>query len=250
MTIWRRGCVHKFLTCFRYRPTFFAVAGQFLGLGPVAPIFYFLCIVFGPTASDLAESSPQCPTIWRGRSIRLLLIVLLFHTLEAFAMFLASGYRIQHFWTWAWQLTPLWIGVFNVVVGQIIGVLHGKNSRVATPKPILVVLGLVSSSVWIYTLLYCPHSLSTIFIPEGGVQTEFIQHTRKALQADELGVFSSSILWLTYSFFDLHAAGFIASEWLFYTASLPIVTLCVGPGAAFVIGWWMRENVLESALKS
>ncbi len=163
-------------------------------------------------------------------------------------MFLAPEYTTRHYWTWAWQLSPLWVGLANVVAGTALGLLNSKGSlSVASPRMLLVTLGLISASVWVYTLLYCPYSLSTVFIPPLEPQAEFLLHTRTALQADEIGVFSSSFLWLAYSFFDFYTVGLVGSEWLFYAASLPIIMLCVGPGAAFIVGWCIRENMLASA---
>ncbi|KAI1085111.1 hypothetical protein F5B20DRAFT_589879 [Whalleya microplaca] len=231
-----------------YFPTIFSLAGQFLGIGPVAPLFFFLCIPFHLPASNLALSR----TVWHKSSIPLLPIVLLLHTSEVLAMFLAPDLSTRHFWTWAWQLTPLWIGLSNVVaerVFRLVGVSPSKKWPISSsPKLMLVVLGMISSSVWVYTLLFSPHSLSTVFIPQGGAQSGFSPHTRKALQVDELGAFSGTFLWLVYGFFDLYTAGLVGYEWIYYVAALPIVTLCVGPGTACLTGWYMRERIIGSKM--
>ncbi|OTA95932.1 hypothetical protein M434DRAFT_9400 [Hypoxylon sp. CO27-5] len=231
-------------------PTIFAVAGQLLGLGPVAPIFYFLCFTFGPTASDLARSSVQDRTVRRENSQLLLLVVLLFHTFEVFAIFLSPEFTTRHFWTWAWQLSPLWIGVGNVVLSTIAKPLLPKTHTLASPKLLLAVLGSISAGVWVCTLLYSPYPLSTLFIPLAEPQSEFVAHCRTALQADHLGVFSSSLLWLVYSFFDLHNAGLLGNDWLYKVALLPVITTFSGPGAAFAFGWYLREKALSSVKKS
>ncbi|KAI0012967.1 hypothetical protein F4779DRAFT_510067 [Xylariaceae sp. FL0662B] len=228
-----------------YLPTVFTVAGQFFGIGPVSGVFYFLYITFGPTSSDLARFAPG-RTVWHRGSVHLILIMLLFHTSEVFAMFLAPEFATRHYWTWAWQLTPLWIGVINVIFDQALSFLRLKKSPSISLAPLLVTLGLISGSVWLYTLLFSPYPLSTLFIPEAEEQFEFITHTRKVFQADELGVVANSLLWLAYSVFDLYAAGLLGSEWLYYAGSLPIVTLCLGPGTAIIVGWYLREKALAS----
>ncbi|RYP79581.1 hypothetical protein DL769_002891 [Monosporascus sp. CRB-8-3] len=229
-----------------YLPTIFTVAGQFLGIGPVSGVFYFLYITFGPTSSDLARST-QRQTVWHKCRIHFILIVLLLHTSEIFAMFLAPDFSTRHYWTWAWQLTPLWIGAANFLFDQALSFLRLKKSLFTSPAPLLIALGVVSGSVWLYTVLYAPYPLPTLFLPEAEEQFEFVTHTRRALQADELGVVTSSLLWLAYSFFDLYVAGLLESEWLLYAGSLPIVTLCLGPGTAIVVGWYLREKALASA---
>ncbi|KAI5920493.1 hypothetical protein F4810DRAFT_415687 [Camillea tinctor] len=37
---------------------FFTIAAQFLGIGPVAPVFYFLYIAFGPTSAEFVGVDP------------------------------------------------------------------------------------------------------------------------------------------------------------------------------------------------
>ncbi|RYP43177.1 hypothetical protein DL768_010050 [Monosporascus sp. mg162] len=231
-----------------YFPTLFGLAGQLLGLGPVAPIFYFLSFTFGPTASELVRSSVRDRIVRHENSLILLMVVLLFHTSEVLAMFLAPDLTTRHFWTWAWQLTPFWIGVSNLLLSKIFGrlFLFPKTAASRSPKLLVSVLGLISTGVWAYTLLYSPYPISTLFVPVAEVQSEFVAHTRKALQADELAVFGSSLLWLAYSFFDLHTAGILGSNWMYHIALLPVIAVCEGPGAAFAVGWYQRERALSS----
>ncbi|KAI0149827.1 hypothetical protein F4776DRAFT_672044 [Hypoxylon sp. NC0597] len=116
-----------------------------------------------------------------------------------------------------------------------------------TAMLLLLVLGQISSGVCpVYILVSSPYSLSTMFIPEVGPQSEFLRHMRKALQADELAAFINTFLWLTYSYFDLYSAGLMGNEWLFKATSLPIITLLCGLGTAFIVGWYMGEIALVS----
>ncbi|KAI1460769.1 hypothetical protein F4805DRAFT_342248 [Annulohypoxylon moriforme] len=229
-----------------YLPTVFTVAAQLLGIGPTSGLFYFLYITFGPTPSDLTRST-QSRSIWNRGSIHLILLILLFHTSEIFAMFLAPDFATRHYWTWAWQLSPLWIGIANAVFDQVSRLLGLRRLMSISLAPLLIVLGFISGSVWLYTLMFSPHTLSTLFIIDAEEQFEFITHTRRALQADELGVVINSFLWLVYSFFDLYIAGLLGSEWIVYAASLGVVTLCLGPGTAILAGWYLREKALASA---
>lgn len=230
-------------------PTLFTVAGQFLGIGPVSGVFYFLYITFGPTSSDLARSA-QGRTIWhKGTTIHLLLTILLLHTSEVFAMFLAPDFDTRHYWTWAWQLSPLWIGIVNSVLDQALSLLRLKRTlSTSSPATLLIALGLVSSGVWLYALVFSHYTLAETFIPDVE-QFEYVAHSRRALQADELGVVSTSLLWQAYSFFDLYNAGLLGNEWLFYAASLPIIAVGLGPGTAISIGWYLRERALASSPK-
>ncbi|KAI4859733.1 hypothetical protein F4820DRAFT_462258 [Hypoxylon rubiginosum] len=229
-----------------FLPTLFTFAGQLLGLGSVAPVFYFLSFAFGPTASDLARTSARGRKIGHQESGLLLLIVLAFHTCEVFAMFLAPNLATRHYWTWAWQLAPVWIGISNFLLSRVASPLLPKSGVLTSPKTVLAVLGLVSAGVWIYTLSFSPFSLSTIFIPLAEAQSEYVPHVRKALQTDHLAVFSSSFLWLTYSFLDLSSAGLLSTNWVLNVALVSIVAAIAGPGAAFIFGWYIRERALSS----
>ncbi|KAL7621623.1 hypothetical protein AAE478_008949 [Parahypoxylon ruwenzoriense] len=227
-----------------YFPTFFSLAGQVLGMGLVAPLFYFLCFTFGPTASDFARSPVRDRTVVHDHSGLLLPIVVLFHTSEVFAMFLAPEPTTRHYWTWAWQLAPLWIGVSNVLFTRIARPVLSEHTVPISPRPLLPVLGLISAGVWVYTLLFSPYSITAIFLPVPEVQSKFVPHVRKAFQADELALFSSSFLWLAYSFFDLRASGLATNKWLYSIALLSALIPCIGPGASFIAGWYLKEKVL------
>jgi len=104
----------------------------------------------------------------------------------------------------------------------------------------------ISSGVWIYTFVYCEYSFSSLFLPKGGAQDDFMGHMRRALQFDEIFIFSSGFLWLGYLFWDLHSAGFIGSDWVIKAAFLPVLVAVAGPGTAFAAGWYWRESVLQS----
>ncbi|KAK8022657.1 hypothetical protein PG993_013424 [Apiospora rasikravindrae] len=234
-----------------YFPTFFALLGQVVGVGTVVPLFYFLCIVFRPTQTDLARA-PRRQSHFQG-SIPVVPLIMLFHTSVVFAMFLAPDLSARHYWTWAWQLSPLWIGLGNVAAHQAAALLGWKGSPSSSsfmaPGQMLGVMGLISAGVWTYTLLSSPHSLGTLFVPQAGPQAGLALHMRKALQADEVGVVIGIFLWLAYCFAELHVGGLLGNGWLLYFLLGPVAILCVGPGAAFALGWYARERILEAVGK-
>lgn len=218
-----------------------------LGIGTVAPLFYFLCIIFGPTASELANGARQSRTVWHQRHALLVPLVLVLHTAVVLGMFLGSTLDSRHYWTWFWQLSPLWIGLGNILAGQGICLLGVK--RLPSTRSMLFGLGLISLGIWGYTILYSPYSIATLFFPEAGPQNGLVLHTRKALQADEVGLCVATFLWLVYSFLDLYIAGLVGISSLLFAAVLPVVAVCMGPGATFVLGWYARERVFDSIKK-
>jgi hypothetical protein len=228
-------------------PTIFAFAGQLLGLGFVAPIFYFFCIIFGPSASDLTHS-PSKRKLAPENTATLLPILLLLHTFEVFSAYLSPEPTTRHYWTWAWQMTPLWAGIANFILSGFVRNTSLKTTWIGSPKVLLATLSLISSAVWTYTLVYCDHPLSAVFLPDASAQSDFVGHMRRALQFDEICIFASGFLWLAYSFWDLNSAGLMRSSWLLKVACLPGLAVIIGPGAAFAFGWYWKEVVLQSKI--
>ncbi|KUI69855.1 hypothetical protein VM1G_04788 [Cytospora mali] len=229
-----------------YTVTVFTFVAQLLGIGNVAPIYYFLHITFAPSATVLKRSAKDRQL----RPEQVLYLVPLFlslHTFEVVRGFTAPEPETRQYWMWAWQMSPLWIGIANSLLCSLTAsVTTLKSSVLASPRLLLLVMCAISSSSWIYTLYSSPYPLSDVFIPDSAVYSDFIRHTRKAVQCDEVYSFGSSFLWLIYMFFDLYTAGLVGTGSLFVSAFLPLVATVTGPGTAFVVGWYWREQVLSS----
>lgn len=230
-----------------YAATFFTFIAQLLGVGVLAPIYYFLHITFAPSALRLKRSGKE-RIIQAHQAQYLLSLFLGLHTFQVWRSYTASEAETRQYWIWAWQMSPLWIGLANTTLSSMTAGLVGvKDSALMSPRLLLAVMCGISTSIWLYTLYYAPFALSDIFIPDSQVFTDFIHHTRKALQWDQVSSFGSSFLWLIYLFFDLYSADLIGVESLLGSALLPLVAIITGPGSAFVIGWHWRERILSSS---
>ncbi|KAF1971785.1 hypothetical protein BU23DRAFT_590410 [Bimuria novae-zelandiae CBS 107.79] len=216
-------------------PTVFVFAGQFLGLGSVAPLFYFLNFTFGPSTTDLARSVARRKLVPE-YCAALLPIMLLLHTSEVFAAYMAPDLLTRHYWTWVWQMTPLYLGIANFDLSKLLRILPLKAGRIASPQALLGVMSLISSAVWLYTVVSCKYSLATVFLPDAAVQEEFAPHMRRALQFDEICIFASSFMWVAFLFFDLRKAGLLGKDWMVLAVGFPAASVVVGPGAAFAAG--------------
>ncbi|KAF2645060.1 hypothetical protein P280DRAFT_390572 [Massarina eburnea CBS 473.64] len=231
-----------------YFPTLFTFAGQLLGIGSVGGIFYFLHHTFSPSPLTL-HLTPQKKRLTPHPNTALLPLFLVLHTFEISAAYLSPSPQTRHYWTWAWQMTPLWIGVANVVVSRFIKVLPFKTAGLADPRLVLGTLGAVSAGVWLHTLLNSGVPFTTLFVPEMAAQEDFVAHMRRGLQFDQLCVFGASFVWLVYAFFDLWFAGLVVGmECLVMVASLPVLVALLGPGAAFALAWYWRESKLQAKL--
>lgn len=226
--------------------TFFTFTAQLIGIGNVAPVFYFLSLALGPTTADLARNASN-RAFNNKYTVLLLPLMLVLHNLEVLAAYLLPSPEARHYWVWAWQMSPLWIGIANVVGGQLFGNLSptGALSGIGRSQVTLVVLSTISALVWAAVLVLSPYPSSQIFVPALEEQTDLVLHTRKALQFDQVSSFGASFLWLAYQFIDLYREGLIGAEGLWQVAVLPVVGSLAGPGVAFALGWYWREQKLS-----
>ena len=232
---------------------------QLFGIGNIGPVFYGLCYVFCPSATELSRQRPSSTeaqpssALPKGAIWPLLPLLLLFHNSHVFGMYLASDLSTRQLWTWLWQFSPAWIGICFFAAPRIFDLNSPSksNSYLSSSKFVLLVLSLISAVVWITLLVSSPYSLSTLFIPEAGAQVDFVEHSRRALQIDELSSIGAAYLWLVYLFFDLRAAGLADITWVVTrTALLPVVAVLTGPGVAVAVGWLLREEKLSTVSQS
>lgn len=238
------------------RSGFLIFVAQLLGIGNIGPVFYGLCYVFCPSATELSRqrrsSAKARPSsaIPEGAIWPLLPLLLAFHNSHVFGMYLASDLSTRQLWTWLWQFSPAWIGICVFAAPRILNLNSPskRNSYLSSSTFVLLVLSLISAAVWITLLVSSPYSLSTLFIPEAGAQVGFVEHSRRALQIDELSSIAAAYLWLVYLFFDLSSAGLADITWVVTRAALlPVVAVLAGPGAAVAVGWLLREGKLATA---
>ena len=228
---------------------------QLFGIGNIGPVFYGLCYVICPSATELSRQRPSgakaqpSSTLPKGVIWPLLPLLLLFHTSHVLGMYLASDLSTRQFWTWLWQLSPAWIGICFFAAPRVIDLdsPSKRHSFLSSSTFVLLVLSLVSATVWVTLLVRSEYSLATLFIPEARAQLGFVEHSRRALQIDEVSCFGATYLWLVYLFLDLRSAGLVDITWVITRiALLPVVAVLAGPGVAVAVGWLLREGKLST----
>lgn len=146
-------------------------------------------------------------------------------------------------------MAHLEIGVLNFIVGRLFSTFASAGTiRAGGISSAIFLAGLcsVSTGVWLYMILSAPFSIWEVFVPDKGMHSDFILHTRRALQLDELSGFASSFAWLFYSLLDLWAAGIVGKKMILPVALFPIVFVCLGPGSAFALGWYWKETLIQA----
>ncbi|GAB1317131.1 hypothetical protein MFIFM68171_07341 [Madurella fahalii] len=234
-----------------YSATFWVFAAQFFGIGTIAPIYYFLFLVSGPATADIAGSGfaklDKRSFDWRHIAF-LLPLVLGLHNFEVFAAYLSPDPITRHYWVWAWQMSPLWIGIASFAGSYVVGPRY-YVTMLARPSVLIKAVCAVSAVVWVSVLLFSPHSPFEIFLPTWEAQDDLVLHTRRALQMDQVCLFGSSFLWLAYQLVEIYWLGFMEGDGFWPLALLPVVLACFGPGVTFALGWWWRERKLDLAVE-
>lgn len=231
-----------------FSPLIFGILAQACGLGGVAPLYFILHYVNSPLNRLITPNQRIEPKF--SRAIFLTLTV--FCYLPIFLMFLAPLTSTRHFWTWVWQMFPLWVSVAQWVRTRTSKVeassnqKEGKNSNNEDHiiRATISAFAAVSAGVWIYMLLNSPYSLNTIFLPQRNPENTFVSITRTYFQISHLVTLGSALLWLVYLFADLKNADLVEQSWIFLLAIGGAITLCSGPGVTLAAGWYWREHIL------
>lgn len=186
-----------------------------------------------------------------GDGSMLLPIVLGLHIGMVMMAYFNPDQDARHWWIWAWQPVPLWIGilnfVFSVTVLRLPGFRDLKDHWLFSAETLSVVVGAVSSVSWVSVRLTAPYSIKEIFIPATPLaqQTGFVPLCRELLQLDYLVSFWAGFAWLGCMFLDMYAERIITGvEFVTAVLSIPVQCLVGGSGLTLLSGWWWKERRL------
>ncbi|KAK4222488.1 hypothetical protein QBC38DRAFT_489747 [Podospora fimiseda] len=241
---WRRGN--------RWTPAALPAVGlyiaQLVTLGLAAPIWYFLQFTFGTSAKGLTT---QQRTIQKEYVPALLFLVLGLHLGIVGLAYFSPDHSARHWWVWAWQPVPLWIGLANVVLVNTVLKLPGlwglKDQWIFSASTLSVIVGTISLGSWALVWLKSPFSFRETFIPAVPLAqtTDLVLVSRELLQLDYLASFWATFAWMVSLFLDMYAGDIITGvEFATAVSSIPIVCIFGGPGVALLNGWWWRERKL------
>ena len=232
-------------------PTLFALAYQILGLGFVAPVYFFLHYIQCPVDNYHAMDN-RLTQIGRVKSI--VPSVTLAYILPAVTMLTVPGLANRQWINgFFWQLFPLYTAIlqrlFDLVVKD-----PTKESRLSNPLADMVYLRwtygfsfAVASGVNFYARLASPVSLMELFFQGLGnpnAQVSLAEGAAKLFRYDLIVSFSAVTLWLLLSFWDLKKAGKVRANWLALISVYVALVVAVGPGAAMVAMWAWREEAI------
>lgn len=117
---------------------------------------------------------------------------------------------------------------------------------VATIRYTIAIPALISSIVWLRTLLVAPTSLLQILLPQQlpTFLSDLLTSPADVLQWDYLLAVASAYLWLLYFAWDAKVAGMITHSWVTLLAAMAGMTVALGPGCALGAGFLYREYII------
>lgn len=117
---------------------------------------------------------------------------------------------------------------------------------VATIRYTIAIPALVSTIVWLRTLLMTPASLSQILLPQHVPTSlsDISASTADVMQWNYLLAVTSAYLWLLYFAWDAKVAGMITQSWVTLLAAMAGTTVVLGPGGALGAGYLYREYII------
>lgn len=227
------------------------LAYQVIGIGYVAPLYFFLHYIQCPVDNYHAMDN-RLTQIGRVKSI--VPSVILAFIIPAVTMFTVSGLENRQ---WVnglfWQPFPLYTAIlqrgFDLVLTD-----PTQESRLSNPLADLSYLRwtygfafAVASIVNFSARIASPVSIIELFFQGVGspsAPVALIDGIAKFLRYDQIIAFSAALLWLLLTFWDLKRAGKVKANWLIIISVLSVLVVAVGPGAAMVAFWAWRDEAL------
>lgn len=235
-------------------PSIFAIY-QLLGIGKVAPVYFLLSIY--TTSSSIYARTTGRPVPSNVAKV-LLPALCLGYVIPTVLMFLPHEDSItQQNMIAFWQPSPLYVSLLAWVGSKAMAALRPtkrfdleifENKDVPYLQSGYAFCFFATAITHICTLLYAvltpSVSISQSFFNLPGFDAIDISAFWKY---DMLLCFSSVMVWLLYSVFDLRRHGYITSSTLFKAAGLTLASgVLVGPGATYAGVWAWRESVIAS----
>lgn len=187
-------------------------------------------------------------------SASILPVMLLAHYIPHFVSFSAwIDPHTRHAANWIWQPFALWATALQYLLKKTVMSDTVKVDRVKSPlrdmpiiKYTVYTTCAISAATYWYTLCNAPFSAATIFIPNIAATKTDDEFIRLFMQFDEIFFTAACMLWLLYLFGDLKRAGMMNASWLSIVGTGLVTVIAAGPGAAFGLGWWWREQLLAT----
>ncbi|KAI8712926.1 hypothetical protein NCS52_01392300 [Fusarium sp. LHS14.1] len=233
-------------------PLIIPLLSQLLGIGFVAPVYFFFFYVFTPAYK---LTTPSLHRTGVAPCIALLPTIALAYFSSHFPSYFHPSLEARNWWNWIWQLFPVWGSFIMLAISKIIsGVGKTRSTKDDSNQELVVLrvtvylLAFISTATWWYTIPKIEGPVSDVFMPQYFVESpqEPDECLRTIIQYDYICTYSAGFLWLAYHFSDLEKAGVCEVPWIRALVVAGVVGAVVGPGSLFILIWLLREELLAS----
>lgn len=214
--------------------------GQFVTVGAVFPTYLFILYVTSPT-SKFSAADRVIPT---ADAEAMLPAIVLGYLSSAVPSLLHPNLVSRQWWSWLWQLYPIWTALFFRPLSKMLQSSSGKQDPLpAVRRTVFALVALGAVTYW-YTLIASGLSLSELYLPKfflewPGSPAEAL---RTVIRYDYLTTYAATLIWLALEMGEAKVGG--ASTWAVLGAAGVVSALVLGPGSVMTLGWWWREEVM------
>lgn len=223
------------------------MVGQLVCVGNVLPIYLFILYISTPISKIV--SGPTARSIPAAAANAFLPAVVLGYFTSQIPSFFHPDLTARHWWSWVWQLYPVWTALLFIPFASILKTPATSDSLPVTRRTIGI-LAVVSTCTYWYVLSTSGLSLSQLLLPEGSNPFQMPADAAAALRVivkyDYLTSYGAVLLWLGLSFRDLKAVDMMTKSWITILGVGAVATVVLGPGSMLMLGWCVREQALTS----
>ncbi|THX67957.1 FAD/NAD(P)-binding domain-containing protein [Aureobasidium pullulans] len=230
-------------------PSLFAFFAQSKGVGIVAPLYYFLHWVMTPIDSFKATDMRLTRLNYTRAILPSLFLVYYLPLLQSY---LLPNKLQSQTWLQIWRYFPIWHSLAQWAISKCWkdtideDKISAPKKDVFTIRYTIAVPALMSTVVWLCTVLYTPVSLYHLLIPQHLARTvmDIKSFTHDAVQWNLLLFITSTYLWLFYFVWDAKSAGMLEKTWFELLLSMALLTVALGPGGAVGLAYLYREYII------
>ncbi|THW08584.1 FAD/NAD(P)-binding domain-containing protein [Aureobasidium pullulans] len=230
-------------------PSLFAFLAQSKGVGIVAPLYSFLHWVMTPIDSFKATDMRLTRLNYTRAILPSLLTVYYLPLLQSY--FLPDNLESQT-WLQIWRYFPIWHSIAQWAISRFWNDTIDEDKICAPKRDVftiqytIAVPALLSTVIWLCTVLNTPVSLYHLFIPQHLAQnfTDVQSFSADLVQWDLLLFITSTYLWLFYFAWDAKSAGMLEKSWFEIILTMTLFTVALGPGGAVGLAYLYREYII------
>lgn len=244
-------CHHIVSALTTYRPLILGYNMQFYGIGVLMALWCLVHYAQTPIEKFRARDMRLTSIAYTASVLPVILLTHYLPNLVSFTTWIDPS--IRHAANWIWQPFPVWITILQFLLKKTVmpdtvqeDRLNNVYRDLPTIKYTVYSLCAISTATWWYTLYQSPFSPATLFVPDITALETGDDFIRTFLQFDQIFSMGACMLWLLYLFGDLKRAGMMDASWPSIVGRGLATIVLAGPGVAFGLGWWWREQLLAT----